>query len=49
MAAADYVLQNFSKADQEIIDPTIVRAVEAIKVFIRDGLDAAMNQFNTSV
>lgn len=49
MAAADYVLQNFSKADQEIIDPTIDRAVEAIKVFIRDGLDAAMNQFNTSV
>lgn len=49
MAAADYVLQNFSKADQEIIDPTIDRAVEAIKVFIRDGLDAAMNQFNPSV
>lgn len=49
MTAADYVLQNFSKADQEIIDPTIDRAVEAIKVFIRDGLDTAMNQFNTSV
>ena len=49
MTAADYVLKNFSKADQEIIDPTIDRAVEAIKVFIRDGLDTAMNQFNTSV
>jgi PTH1 family peptidyl-tRNA hydrolase len=43
------VLQDFSKADQEIINPTIDRAVEAVKVFIRDGLEAAMNQFNASV
>ena len=49
MSAADYVLQDFSKADQEIINPTIDRAVEAVKVFIRDGLEAAMNQFNASV
>lgn len=49
MTAADYVLQNFSKADQEIMDPTIDRAVEAVKVFIRDGLDAAMNQYNVSI
>lgn len=46
MDAADYVLQDFSKSDQEIMNPTLDRAVEALKVFIRDGLDAAMNQFN---
>lgn len=49
MEAADYVLQDFSKGDQEIMNPTLDRAVEAIKVFIRDGLDAAMNQFNGTI
>lgn len=49
MVAADYVLQDFSKADQEIMAPTLDRAVDAIKLFVREGLDAAMNQFNGSL
>ncbi len=49
MEAATYVLQDFSKADQEILSPTLDRAVEAVKVFILEGLDAAMNQFNGSI
>lgn len=49
MVAADYVLQDFSKADQEVMGATLDRAVEAIKVFVLHGLDAAMNQFNGSL
>lgn len=49
MDAAAYVLQDFSKADQELLVPTLDRAVEAIQVFILQGLDAAMNQFNGSI
>ncbi len=49
MDAATYVLQDFSKADQELLLPTLDRAVEALKVFILNGLDAAMNQFNGSI
>lgn len=49
MDAAAYVLQDFSKADQELLLPTLDRAVEAMKVFILQGLEAAMNQFNGSI
>lgn len=46
MDAADYVLQNFSVAEKEVLDATLERAVDAILVFVTKGLDAAMNQFN---
>jgi len=49
MDAATYVLQDFNKADQEILQIALDRAVEAVKVFILEGLDAAMNQFNGSI
>lgn len=49
MDAATYVLQDFTKFDQEILQITLDRAVEAVKVFILEGLDAAMNQFNGSI
>lgn len=46
MEAADYVLQDFSASDQAVLKPTLDRAVEAAQVFITQGLQAAMNQFN---
>jgi PTH1 family peptidyl-tRNA hydrolase len=46
MDAAAYVLQKFGSADQEELDFILRRAVEAIEVFVRNGLDPAMNQFN---
>lgn len=49
MDAATYVLQDFNKVDQEILQIALDRAVEAVKVFILEGLDAAMNQFNGSI
>ncbi len=47
--AADYVLKGFSKNDMEIISIVLDRAVDAARVFICDGLEAAMNQFNGTV
>lgn len=49
MDAAAYVLQDFSKADQEIIQIVLQKAVEATQVFINKGLEQAMNQFNGAV
>ena len=46
MQAADYVLQSFSKSDQEFLKEFVDRAVDSLECFIDDGLDAAMNRFN---
>ena len=47
MEAADYVLQDFSRSEQEFIDLTLSRAVDAILTFITDGLEKAMNLYNS--
>lgn len=46
MEAADYVLQEFSKDDREMLPAILSRAGEAALVFINEGLEKAMNQFN---
>jgi PTH1 family peptidyl-tRNA hydrolase len=46
MQAADYVLQDFSKAETELLMDALDRAVEAIFVFMQAGIVTAMNQFN---
>jgi PTH1 family peptidyl-tRNA hydrolase len=46
MEAADYVLQDFSSADLEFIEPVMEKAVDAILAFVADGLDTAMNRYN---
>jgi PTH1 family peptidyl-tRNA hydrolase len=46
MSAADYVLQNFSNDEAELLDLTLQRATNAVLIFITEGLDAAMNQYN---
>lgn len=43
---ADYVLGHFSKEDRAIMDDAFKEAVEAVKMMITDGPDAAMNAFN---
>lgn len=45
---ADYVLGHFSADERELMDESIIRATEAIRVIIEDGVDMAMNQFNGS-
>ena len=47
MEAADYVLQDFSKSETELLPGILARAADALLTYIREGLEAAMNQFNS--
>ena len=49
MDARDYVLQRFSKADEEFLRIFLEKSCEAIKEFVVNGLDAAMNRYNGTV
>jgi PTH1 family peptidyl-tRNA hydrolase len=49
MSGADYVLQDFPPAEQELLEIVLKRAVEAAQVFVRSGLETAMNQYNGSL
>lgn len=42
----NYVLSRFDKEEQEIIDKTLDRAVDAALHFVTDGIETAMNVFN---
>lgn len=44
--AANYVLDNFSSDDLDLITLVLDRAAEAAKMFVVKGLDQAMNTFN---
>lgn len=49
MDSADYVLQSFSKDEEEVLLEFQDRGVKASKCFIADGLDTAMNRFNPKI
>lgn len=44
---ARYVLTSFSAAERPLIDAALDRAVEALIVWVREGIEAAMNRFNS--
>jgi PTH1 family peptidyl-tRNA hydrolase len=46
MEAAAYVLQDFSPAEEPELSATLERGVQAALVYITQGLEAAMNQYN---
>ena len=46
MDAADYVLQRFSKQEEEQVDAFLDSASKAIQTILVDGIDRAMNQYN---
>jgi PTH1 family peptidyl-tRNA hydrolase len=48
MDAASYVLRRFSKFEQDALDAVLPEASKAIQVYMSDGLERAMNQFNGS-
>src|SRR5438105_2121609 len=43
----DWVLGHFSKEERKVMDEAIPRAAEAIEAVLRDGIDRAMNVYNT--
>jgi PTH1 family peptidyl-tRNA hydrolase len=49
MEAADYVLQDFSSGDLEYMDQVMDQAVDAILIFVAEGLEAAMNRYNAGI
>jgi PTH1 family peptidyl-tRNA hydrolase len=49
MDAAAYVLQRFSTPEQKLMEEIMDRAEAALRAFVRDGLNTAMNQYNGSL
>lgn len=43
---ADYVLEPFSRAEKEELDAAVERAVEALRTWVTEGIDAAMRIAN---
>lgn len=46
MEAAAYVLQDFARGELDLLSQTLDRAVEAALLFVTEGIERAMNQFN---
>ncbi len=41
-----YVLSRFDEAERKIVDQVVELCVEAIECFLREGIEAAMNEYN---
>ena len=41
-----YVLSRFSKKERPVVDEAIATAVDALSVFVTEGIYVAMNRFN---
>lgn len=46
---ADYVLGHFNKEERKIMEDATKKASQAIRMIIREDVDAAMNQYNRKV
>ena len=46
MDSAAYVLSRFRPEEREVIDDAILRAADGVELWLREGLDAAMNRVN---
>jgi PTH1 family peptidyl-tRNA hydrolase len=44
----DFVLAPFEAAEEEALGPLVERAADACEVWLRQGIEAAMNRFNAS-
>lgn len=44
--AADWVLGRFSKDEQVEIDVAVMRAADAVELWVRQGMSVSMNQYN---
>jgi PTH1 family peptidyl-tRNA hydrolase len=49
MDPADYVLQDFSRDEMKTLSEILELAADAVLVFVKEGLDTAMNKFNGEV
>jgi PTH1 family peptidyl-tRNA hydrolase len=44
----DYVLSKFSKKEREVVEESLVLALDAVQCWNNDGIEKAMNRFNAS-
>ena len=44
--AADFVLGKFTKEEEPVLQTAVKKAADAIQIYLQDGLEKAMNQFN---
>lgn len=42
----DYVLRPFAPAEWPVVEDMVARSADCVEVFVRDGAETAMNQFN---
>jgi PTH1 family peptidyl-tRNA hydrolase len=42
----DHVLSRFSRAEEQVVKETLARSVEALDVWIDEGIEPTMNRFN---
>jgi PTH1 family peptidyl-tRNA hydrolase len=49
MEAAAYVLQKFSRSETDLLPEILDRGADAVLVFVTQGLEIAMNQYNGDV
>ncbi len=49
MDPSDYVLHDFDPPEEELLPALLSSAVDAIRMFLRDGIERAMNEFNGAV
>lgn len=49
MDSADYVLLPFAKDEEEGLENYLGRAAEAVRCFVTEGLEPAMNRFNPKI
>ena len=43
---ADHVLSRFSKEERVLVEESIEKSCKAIRCFVEEGIDAAMNKYN---
>jgi PTH1 family peptidyl-tRNA hydrolase len=44
--AEQFVLERFRPGERPVIDDAVARAAQAVQVWIREGIEACMNQYN---
>jgi len=42
----DWVLSRFSRPDRKVVEETLIVAMGAVEIWIRDGIETAMNRYN---
>jgi len=46
MQTANFVLESFLPSEQDTLEVTLNRSVDAIKTFLTEGIENAMNKYN---